>query len=402
MKSKKRKPTRSKITVLSQICNLIPGHLVKKLSNETGAEKKARTFSSWSHVVSMIFAQISRSIGLNDVCDSLQLQCGPLSQIRGATPPSRNGLSHANKHRTSKLAEKLFWEVLEHLENTFPQYGRGKLPKGLFRFKRRIHVIDSTTIELVANCMDWAKHRRRKAAAKTHMRLDMESLLPRFAIVDTAKHNDNLRARELCAGLREGEIIIFDRAYNDYDHLMDLNKRGVQWVGRWKKRTVCEVIDTMETTGDIIKDELVVLNNELVIRRIKAWVEVDGKRREMEFITNNREWSAQTICDLYKARWQIEVFFKQIKQTLKLADFLGHSANAVKWQVWTALLVYVLLRFLSRMSGWTHSFTRIFAVVRASLWTRIDLLVFLKMLCGTAEGGFRNLARPEQAYFPGF
>jgi hypothetical protein len=202
--------------------------------------------------------------------------------------------------------------------------------------------------------------------------------------------------------LKDGEIIIFDRAYNDFDHLMDLAKRGVQWVGRWKKRTVCEVIDTKETSGDIIKDELVVLNNELVVRRITAWVEVDGKWREMIFVTNNREWSAQTVCDLYKARWQIEVFFKQIKQTLKLADFLGHSANAVKWQVWTALLVYVLLRFLSRMSAWTHSFTRIFAVVRASLWTRIDLFGFLKMLCGTAGGSFRNLARPEQAYFPGF
>jgi len=300
------------------------------------------------------------------------------------------------------MAEKLFWRVLEHLENSSPQFSRGKLPKGLFRFKRNIHIIDSTTIELVANCMDWAKHRRRKAAAKTHMRLDMESLLPRFAIVDTAKHNDNLRARELCAGLKDGEIIIFDRAYNDFDHLMDLDKRGVQWVGRWKKRTVCEVIDTKETSGDIIKDELVVLNNELVVRRITAWVEVDGKWREMIFVTNNREWSAQTVYDLYKARWQIEVFFKQIKQTLKLADFLGHSANAVKWQVWTALLVYVLLRFLSRMSAWTHSFTRIFAVVRASLWTRIDLFGFLKMLCGTAGGSFRNLARPEQAYFPGF
>jgi len=300
------------------------------------------------------------------------------------------------------MAEKLFWEVLAHLKNTFPHYGHGKLPEGLFRFKRTIHIIDSTTIELVANCMDWAKHRRRKAAAKTHMRLDMESLLPRFAIVDTAKHNDNLRARELCAGIQEGEIIIFDRAYNDFDHLMDLGKRGVQWVGRWKKRTACEVIDTMETSGNILKDELVVLNNEMVVRRITAWVEVDGKWREMRFMTNNREWSAQTICDLYKARWQIEVFFKQIKQTLKLADFLGHSANAVKWQVWTALLVYVLLRFLSRVSGWTHSFTRIFAVVRASLWTRIDLLGFLKMLCGTADGSFRNLAQPEQAYFPGF
>ncbi len=222
MKNKKRKPTRSKITALSQICKLIPGHLVKKLSRETGAEQKTRSFSSWSHVVAMVYAQISRSIGLNDVCDSLQIHSGPLSQIRGATPPSRNGLSNANKTRTAKLAESLFWKVTDHLKTTFPQHAHGKLPKELFRFKRQVHIIDSTTIEFVANCMDWAKHRRRKAAAKTHMRLDMESMLPRFAIVDTAKHNDNLRARELCAGLKAGEIVIFDRAYNDFDHLKDL------------------------------------------------------------------------------------------------------------------------------------------------------------------------------------
>ena len=402
MKSKTRKPTRSKITALSQICNLIPGHLVKKLSNETGAEKKARSFSSWSHVVSMLYAQLSRSIGLNDVCDSLQIHSGPLSQIRGARPPSRNGLSHANKNRTAKLAERLFWEVTDHLKTTFPQHAQGRLPKGLFRFKRQIHIIDSTTIELVANCMDWAKHRRRKAAAKTHMRLDMESMLPRFAIVDTAKHNDNLRARELCAGLKAGEIVIFDRAYNDFDHLKDLEERNVQWVGRQKKRTAYEVIDRMETSGDVTHDELIVLNNGLVVRRVSAWVEVEGKQRKFTFLTNNRKWSAQTICELYKARWQIEVFFKQIKQTLKLSDFLGHSANAVRWQIWTALLVYVLLRFLSRMSSWSHSFTRVFAVVRAALWERIDLLGFLRMLCGTADGDFRNLARPDQAYFPGF
>jgi FOG: Transposase and inactivated derivatives len=158
----------------------------------------------------------------------------------------------------------------------------------------------------------------------------------------------------------------------------------------------------METSGDVTHDELIVLNNGLVVRRVSAWVEVEGKQRKFTFLTNNRKWSAQTICELYKARWQIEVFFKQIKQTLKLSDFLGHSANAVRWQIWTALLVYVLLRFLSRMSSWSHSFTRVFAVVRAALWERIDLLGFLRMLCGTADGDFRNLARPDQAYFPGF
>ena len=121
----------------------------------------------------------------------------------------------------------------------------------------------------------------------------------------------------------------------------------------------------------------------------------------MTFLTNNTEWSAQSVVDLYRCRWQIELFFKEIKQTLKLADFLGHSANAVRWQVWTALLTYVLLRYLAFLSDWGHSFTRLLTVVRAVLWQKLDILPLLRGY-GTADGSFRMLGRPDQAYFPGF
>lgn len=402
MKSIKHQPARSKFTGLRQLCNLIPNHLVSKLARETGAQQKSRSFNPWSHVVAMLYAHFSRAIGLNDVCDSLQLHSGPLSAVRGAVPPSRNGLSHANKVRPAAMAEQLFWQVLKHLEESTPLGLRGRLPGTLRRFRRAIHIIDSTTLELVANCMDWAKHRRRKAAAKTHMRLDLECLLPRFAIVDTAKHNDALRARELCAGLKEGEIVIFDRAYNDLKHLSDLGQRGIWWVGRFKKGMIYDVIDHREVKGDIIADEEVMLNENVHARRITAWVEVNGQRRQMSFLTNHLTWSARTVCDLYKARWQIEVFFKQIKQTRKLGDFLGHSANAVRWQIWMALLVYVLLRYLSCQSRWAHSFTRLFTILRAALWRRVDLIRLLRERYGTADGQFRNLALPEQAYFAGF
>ena len=121
----------------------------------------------------------------------------------------------------------------------------------------------------------------------------------------------------------------------------------------------------------------------------------------MEFLTNNLCWSAGSVADLYRCRWQIEVFFKQIKQSLQLCDFLGNSANAVRWQVWTALLLYVLMRFLCVMSSWSHSFTRLFTLLRAALWRKIDLWDLLKF-CGTAGGHFRYLATPQSAYFPGF
>ena len=274
------KPTRGQSNILRQICNLIPPHEVFKIARETGVEDKARTFSPWSHTVSLLDAQLTHCIGLNDLCDSLQLRAGPLSTIRGATAPSRNGLSHANRERSPEMAEKLFWRTLDHLTQQTPGCAAGKRRGPAFRFK-----------------------------------------MPKPA------------------------------------------------------------------------PEL--------MRRVVALVEIDGKEREMTFLSNNLAWSPRSVADLYRCRWQIEVFFKQIKQTLQLGDFLGHNANAVRWQVWTALLTYVLLRYLSHLSKWAHSFTRLFTILRAALWEKYDLLKLLTCY-GTAGGSFRNLARPEQAYFPGY
>ena len=403
-------PKRSQFSVLRQICDLIPPHLVPKLARETGVDKKARTFSPWSHLVSLIYAQLTHAIGLNDICDGLRLHSGLLVTLRAATPPSRNNLSHSNKERDAILAENIFWSVLGHLQSIQPGFGRGNRGKGVARrFRRVIHVVDSTTIQLVASCMDWAKHRRRKAAAKCHLRLDLHSFLPRFAIIDTARENDGKRSRELCAGIRPGEIVVFDKAYLDFAHLFDLLQRGVFWVTRAKDNMAYQVIANLPSPGHkILRDELIVLSTPVaakdypeVMRRITALVEVDGVEQEMAFLTHNMEWSPASVADLYRCRWSIEAFFKQIKQTLQLADFLGHSANAVRWQIWTALLVYVLLRFLAFAHGWHHSFTRIFTLIRSALWRRWDLSSLLQSY-GTASGAFRFIATPQQPCFDGF
>ncbi len=404
-------PTASKFTVLRQVCNYIPPHLVPQIARDTGVEDKTRTFTGWSHVVSLAYAQLTHSIGLNDVCDALQLNSGPLSAIRGAIPPTRNNLSHANRVRDAVMAEKLFWQVMEYLGNLSPQFVSGKAGKRfLRRFQRTVHIVDSTTIQLIASCMDWAKHRRRKAAAKCHLRLDLQSFLPRFAIIDTARHADAKRAREVCVGIKEGEIVIFDKAYVDFDHLYDLEQRGVLWVTRAKENLQALVLESYSVRegGKIVSDQLIGLKSPSsraaypeILRKVVAWVEVDGQERLMTFLTNQLTWSPESIAELYRCRWRIEVFFKQIKQTLQLADFLGTSANAVRWQIWTALLVYLLLRYLAFLTQWAHSFSRLFAVVRTCLWRKWDLLNLLGRY-GTADGHFRYLARPEQAYFPGF
>jgi hypothetical protein len=404
-------PNRRNATVLRQICQLIPTHMVAKLARESGADEKARTFSPWSHVVAMLYAQVSHALSLNDVCDALKLHLSALWGIRAATPPAKNTLSHANKGRDCALAEKLFWAMLAHLQSGFPGFVRGRGTRKLgWRFRRAMHAVDSTTIQLVANCMDWAKHRRRKAAAKCHLRLNLQSFLPGFAIVDTAGQHDNTRARELCAGLSEGEIVIFDKAYVAFRHLWELTTRGLWWVTRAKDNMAYRVKKRLPRSSDrrILKDELIVLKGHRsrqdypgVLRRVTALVEVDGKERVMIFLTNNLHWAASSVVDLYGCRWDIETFFKELKQTVQMVDFLGYSANAVKWQVWTALLVHLLLRFMAWQSQWGHSFSRLVTYMRAALWLERDIFDLLKR-CGTAGGDFRCLGRPEQAWLPGF
>ena len=317
---------------------------------------QARTFSAWSHIVTLLFAQLTDALGLNDVCDSLRLHSGPLSAVRGATPPSRNNLSHANQQRPAALAERLFWSSLAHLQTLAPGFGTGGRRRLAPRFKAAISVVDSTVIELIAHCLDWAKHRRRKAAAKCHLRLDLRSQLPRLAIIDTARQHDEKRARELCAPMADGEIVLFDKAYVDFEHLCELDTRGVSWVTRPKEGMAYRVVKKRQPkrVGRILRDDEIVLTVFRTrtkypqrLRRVEAEVEIDGEWRVMTFITNNLTWAASSVAELYRCRWQIEVFFKQIKQTLQLSDFLGNSANAVRWQVWTALLVYLLLRFLA-------------------------------------------------------
>ena len=359
-----------------------------------------------------MFAQFTRAIGLNDVCDSLRLHSGLIHTLRGATAPSRNALSHANKHRSADMAEALTWQVLAHLQSICPAFGQISGRRQLVpRFKKSIQIVDSTTIGLIARCMDWASHRRRKAAAKCHVRLDMRSFLPQCVIIGSGREADAPKAPRLCATLQKGEIVIFDRAYFDLVHLHDLNQRGVFWILRGKETLNVRVVKRLQTprhTGFILRDDIVEFKGEVSqgrypspMRRVIALVEVDGKMQEMTFLTNNFTWAASSVAELYRCRWQIEVFFKQIKQVLQISDFLGNSANAVRWQLWTALLVYILLRFQAFQSRWASSFTRLWAVVRSAIWLKIDLLQFLRS-CGTAGGSFRLLGQPEQAYLPGF
>jgi len=227
-------------------------------------------------------------------------------------------------------------------------------------------------------------------------------------VASAGEGDDGARTAELCAGVKPGEIVVFDKAYVVFGHLFALHQRDLVWVTRAKQGMRYRVQQSRPVSGKILRDELVELTlwkthraYPEILRRVVALVEVEGVEKEMAFLTNQFDWAASSVADLYRCRWQIEVFFKQIKQTLQLADFLGHNENAVRWQVWTALLLYVLLRFVAWVHRWAGSFSRLFTLLRATLWMPQHLAALLGRY-GTADPKRRRMcAHPERAFLPG-
>lgn len=406
-RSKPRPPKRA-CSILNQIFKWIPAGLPDRLARE--AQLDIRGFSCTSHVASLLYGQIAHASSLNEICDAAGMHEPEWERIRGATAPKRNTFSNANRTRDPEVAERLYWEVFEHLQQVCPGFTQHKKHKGfIFRLKREIFAIDSTTLQLAMNCVDWARHRRKKAAAKTHMRINVGSMLPAFAVVEDAAHHDSTRADALCEGLCDGDVLLADRAYVDLAFLHALTQRGVFFVLREKKNMVFEVQeDCIPGHPRILRDQRVVASLKgsaqkypVPLRRVTAIVEVDGKDMEMTFLTNHMDWSGRTIAELYRARWAIELFFKELKQTLQLADFVGYNEKAVKWQVWIGLLAHLLLRFLKHASGWALSFSRLAGMVRNGVWMKADVVGLLRIY-GTADGPKRPVPASCQMHFQGF
>ena len=403
--------TTERLTVLGQFCKLIPKYCLAKVCaelNKEGIKIAARAFSVWSHIVSMIYCHMAHCISLNDICDGLQNFKGNLNNIRNATAPHRNTLSHANRTRDIALIKRLFWKTVEHYQQTYPKFftqgGRSyfRLPR---RFKRAIRAIDSTTIELIAKCMDWAKHRKHKAAAKVHVALDLISFIPIRVVTDSANHHDGSYMSELCGNMKSGDIAVMDRAYVDYKQLNTLTEQGVFWVTRSKSNMNIKVIRELNKGRKntpqkgkephypiILKDEEVELTGKTSHRRyprsfrhVSAIVQdSNGKEITVSFLSNNMEWAASSICDLYRCRWGIETFFKEIKQTLQIRTFVGFSRNAIEWQIWSALLTYLLMRIMAFLSEWKRDFKHFFTLMKGALWAKRTVRVIVSRY-GTAE-----------------
>lgn len=361
-------------SMFSQILKLIPRLEFEALVSETGAERAAKGVSSWSQFVAMMFCQLGRANSLREIEGGLRSCEGKLAHL-GIEVPKRSSLSYVNRRRPWQLYERLFYRLSERLRANVS-------PGHKFRFKNKLVSIDSTLIDLCLKVFDWAKFNRMKGALKLHMVLDHDGYLPCFGLLTDGDVADVRVAREL--QFAPGTVVVEDRGYVDYGLYGRWSAQGVFFVTRLRKNAVYEVVQRRQPPQNrgVVADETIRLSEPqsagkcpCLLRRVEAVREDTGE--VLVFLTNHHELGASTIAAIYKERWQIELLFKALKQNLKLKTFVGTSPNAVKTQIWCALISMLLLRYLQLRSRFGWSLSNLVALLRMNLFTHRDLNAWL-------------------------
>jgi IS4 transposase len=360
--------------MFSQILKLFPRIEFEQLVKETGAEYRAKGLSSWTQFVAMVFCQLGGAHSLREIEGGLKSCEGKLAHL-GIEAPVRSSLAYANRQRPWELFQAVFHALFEKVAAKV--VGRRK-----FRFKNKLVSLDSTTIDLCLSMYDWAKFTRTKGAVKLHLVLDHDGYLPRFAIITDGKVHDVQIARQL--DFAAGTIVVEDRGYTDYELYDRWTRNEVYFVSRLRDNAVYEVLEQRDVAHGrgILRDQVIGLTSSHALerctqrlRRIEAVREDTGE--VLVFITNHHALAAGTIAAIYKDRWQIELFFKALKQNLKIKTFVGTSPNAVKTQIWTALIAMLLFRYLQLCSRFAWSLANLIALLRMNLFTHRDLMAWL-------------------------
>jgi len=379
-------------SIFSQLLQLFPRIEFQHMVKETHAERYAKGFTCWGQFVAMLFCQLGHAHTLREITGGLRSCEGKLKHL-GITAPSHSTLAYANEHRPWELYERVFVQLFDRCRVQV-------IGKKTFRFKNKLISMDSTTIDLCLEMFDWAKFRRTKGAIKLHLLLDHDGYLPSFAVITEGNVSDVRVARQF--HFDPGTIVVDDRGYNDYALFGRWTAQGVYFVTRMKDNALYEVIGEKEVpqNRNILKDEMIELRGPKAIekcpyplRRIEVY---DLETEEvLVFLTNNMALGATTIAAIYKERWRIETFFKALKQNLKIKTFVGTSANAVKIQIWTALIAMLILRFLQLRSKFNWSLSNLVALLRLNLFTHRDLWAWLNKPFETAPVPYE----PEQLQF---
>ena len=369
--------------IFSQVVSLINRNNFNRLVKKHDAERYSKGFGSWDQFVSMLFCQIGQARSLREICDGLSSSEGKLRHLGVQQGPKRSTLSYANANRPWEMFRDLFYDILSMCRDHAP--GKHK-----FRFKNKLLSLDSTTISLCLSLFPWAKFRRTKGAVKLHLLLDHDGYLPTYALITNGIKHDVTMARKF--PLARGSIVAMDRGYNDYDLFADWTENGIFFVTRLKDNASYVVVCANDVTGkgNILRDQFIEITGSVaikkcpyILRRVVVWDETN--QRELVLLTNHLEFSAKTIADIYKERWQIELFFKAIKQNLRIKTFVGTSENALYIQIWTALISILLLKFMQFKSKLDWSLSNLVALLRWNLFSHKDLWAWLDNPYGQQE-----------------
>lgn len=366
----------SSTSLFSQVLTLISRTEFQRNVKELKAERHSKGFSSWDQFVAMLFCQLAQAKSLREITSGLRCCIGKLNHLGLKEAPKRSTLSYANKHRPWKLYERTFYHLLGRCQAAAP--GKHK-----FRFKNKLLSLDASIIDLCVELFDWAKYRRSKGAVKLHLLLDHAGYLPTFALITEGKQHEVRMARTL--KLAADSIIVIDRGYTDYELFARWSKEGVWFVTRLKQNADYEVIAEQEVPQNrhILRDQIIWLpsaplreNGEPELLRLIE-VRDEKKQESIVLLTNHLKFGATTIAAIYKDRWQIELFFKALKQNLRVKTFVGTSANALRIQIWTALIAMLLLRYLQFKSKLGWALSNLVALLRWNLFTYRDLLKWI-------------------------
>ena len=361
-------------TVFSQLLKLIPRHEFETLAKQHHSGRSFRSASRWSQFVTMAMGQLSGRKSLRDIVDNVSAQAHRLYHL-GSAKLSRSNLSRINENKPYALYEALFEKLLRRCQGVVPGHN--------FRFKNPLYSLDASTIDLCLSVFPWAKFRTTKGAVKLHVGLNHAGFLPEFVTLTEGKKHDITVGRIL--KFPKGSIVAIDKAYNDYTWYNQLTDNGIYFVTRLKSNAKYRVIDRREVLKNkgLTSDQTIEFTGLQTAKKCPVQLRRIGYRdldtgKHYVFLTNNFKLAARTIADIYKARWQVELFFKWIKQNLKIKSFVGTSKNAVMTQIWIALCMYLLLAFLKFQSKLTKSMQQILRLLQLNLFEKRDMMALLR------------------------
>ncbi len=359
------------MSMFSQMLNFFPRSEFESLVRRHGAEYRSKGFSCWQQFVSMLFCHLGKANSLREISNGLATCEGKLKHL-GITAPNKSSLAYANGHRPWELFQDIFFSLLEKTRFLVATNKRK------FRFKAKLYSIDATVIDLCLSMYEWAHFRRAKGAVKLHLRLDHDGYLPDYAVITDGKCHEIRAAHQF--SYDKGSITVFDKAYVDFSLFEKINSNGAFFVTRLKSNADFSVVKNLDVpwNNTVISDALVKFQGINTRKKYPGLLRIveyydEENDRMLYFLTNNFKFAASTIAAIYKERWAIENFFKALKQYLKIKTFVGTSANAVKTQIWTALIAMLILKYLKLKSTFKWSLSNLSALLRMNLFTHRDL-----------------------------